>query len=274
MAESPHVPAAIVPDGLSGQATQYLALVKAAPRFHLPEGLDAGAAGREFALPDVVAHHALRVLRLAIGAAITLFTGAGGEFAATLVRADKRTAWVRVDAFDPVEREAPLAVTLVQGVAANEAMDYIVRKSVELGVACIQPVVTTRGARFPAGERGDKRLAHWRQIVVAACEQCGRNRVPPVQPVLDVDDWLTARVANEGGFLLSPGASDSLSAMTAPLTRVDLLVGPEGGWTPQEVAQAQRAGCAPVRLGPRVLRTETAAAAALSTINALWGDFR
>ena len=141
-------------------------------------------------MPDPVAHHALRVLRLAVGDRIALFTGDGGEFAATLVRADKRDAFARIDAFDAVERESPLAVTLVQGIAANDAMDHAVRRSVELGVAAIQPVLTTRSARVPDGERGEKRLAHWRQIVVAACEQCGRNRVPDVRAVMTLERWL------------------------------------------------------------------------------------
>lgn len=248
--------------------------MKGAPRFHVPDGPGAAAVGSEMALPDAPAHHALRVLRLAVGSPVTLFTGSGGEFAATLVRADKRTAWVRLDGFDPVEREGPFAVTLVQAIAANDAMDYVVRKSIELGVAIVQPVVTTRGARFPAGERGDKRLAHWRQIAVAACEQCGRNRIPAVHAVLDVEDWFARRAAVAPGFILVPGALHPLPAATAPATTLDMLVGPEGGWTAHEIAHAQTAGCLPVRLGPRVLRTETAAAAALAAINALWGDFR
>ena len=155
----------------------------AAPRFFVSIALRPGDVGTEVALPEAAAHHALRVLRLAVGDALTLFTGEGGEFAATLDRADKRNAWVRVERFDAVEREAPLAVTLVQGIAANDAMDYAVRKAVELGAAAIQPVVTARSARFPGDARGAKRLAHWRQIAVAACEQCGRNRVPAVRDV-------------------------------------------------------------------------------------------
>jgi 16S rRNA (uracil1498-N3)-methyltransferase len=214
------------------------------------------------------------VLRLAVGDAIVLFTGAGGEFAATLARADKRAAAVRIDAFDPKERESDFAVTLVQGIAANDAMDHAVRRAVELGAAAIQPVLTTRSARVPDGERGEKRLAHWRQIVVAACEQCGRNRVPEVRDVVTLERWLADRNAAATGLVLSPTAEVALAATPRPQHALDMLIGPEGGFTADEVALAQRRGMIAVRLGPRVLRAETAALASLAAINALWGDFR
>jgi 16S rRNA (uracil1498-N3)-methyltransferase len=245
-----------------------------APRFHCPEQLAAADAGREYALPDAVAHHALRVLRLAVGDALTVFTGRGGEFAATLVRADKHRAIVRLDAFDPVERETALAVTLVQGLAASDAMDHAVRRAVELGAAAIRPVVTSRSARLPAGDRGDKRLAHWRQIVVAACEQCGRNRLPGVHDVVPLERFLTERARDATGLVLVPGGSTTLADVPLPACGIDLVIGPEGGFARVEVDAARAAGLLPVRLGPRVLRTETAALAALAAINATWGDFR
>jgi len=244
------------------------------PRFHCPGDLVADDVGNEYALPDPVAHHALRVLRLAVGDRIALFTGDGGEFAATLVRADKRDAFARIDAFDAVERESPLAVTLVQGIAANDAMDHAVRRSVELGVAAIQPVLTTRSARVPDGERGEKRLAHWRQIVVAACEQCGRNRVPEVRAVMTLERWLASRDPAAPGLVMTPTADVSIADSPRPRHAFDLLVGPEGGFAPDEIALAQNSGMTAVRLGPRVLRAETAALASLAAINALWGDFR
>jgi len=236
--------------------------------------MGAGDVGREIALPDAAAHHALRVLRLAMGDPVTLFNGAGGEFAATLVRADKRDAWVLLDAFAAAERESALAVTLVQGIAANDAMDFVVRRAVELGAAAVQPVVTARSARFPADERGRKRLAHWRQIAVSACEQCGRNRVPPVHDAADLDAWLAARAAARPGLVLDPASSIVLGAAPAPASSVDVLVGPEGGFTSEELVRAARAGLTPVRMGPRILRTETASLAVLSAIHAMWGDFR
>jgi 16S rRNA (uracil1498-N3)-methyltransferase len=244
------------------------------PRFHCPGELVADDVGSEYRLPDAVAHHALRVLRLSVGDRVTLFTGAGGEFAATLARADKRDAVVRIDAFDAVARESPLAVTLVQGIAANDAMDHAMRRSVELGVAVVQPVLTARSARMPDGERGAKRLGHWRQIVVAACEQCGRNRIPDVNDVVALDRWLAARGSTAMGLVLSPTATTSLADAPQPRDALDLLVGPEGGLAPDEIARAEHAGMTAVRLGPRVLRTETAALAALAAINARWGDFR
>ena len=225
-------------------------------------------------LPDAVAHHALRVLRLAVGDRIVLFTGAGGEFAATLVRADKREAVAHIDAFDPVERESDFPVTLVQGIAANDAMDHAVRRAVELGAAAIQPVLTTRSARVPDGERGEKRLAHWRQIVIAACEQCGRNRVPAVHDVVTLERWLAGRDAGVTGLVLSPTADVAIASTPRPPQALEMLIGPEGGFTPDEVALVERRGMVAVRLGPRVLRAETAALASLAAINALWGDFR
>jgi 16S rRNA (uracil1498-N3)-methyltransferase len=243
-------------------------------RFHCPGELVSGDVGGEYVLPDAVAHHALRVLRLAVGDRIVLFTGAGGEFAATLVRADKRDAVARIDAFDPVERESALAVTLVQGVAANDAMDHAVRRAVELGAAAIQPVLTVRSARVPDGERGQRRLAHWRKIVVAACEQCGRNRVPDVQDVVALERWLADRNPGAQGLVLSPTADVAIAAAPRPELALVLLVGPEGGFTAEEVALAQRSGMTAVRLGPRVLRAETAALASLAAVNTLWGDFR
>jgi 16S rRNA (uracil1498-N3)-methyltransferase len=245
-----------------------------APRFLCPGALVADDVGSEYGLPDAVAHHALRVLRLAVGDRVTLFTGTGGEFAATLERADKRGAVVRINAFDPVERESSLAVTLVQAVVANDAMDHALRRSVELGVAAIQPVLTTRSARVPDGERGGKRLAHWRQIVIAACEQCGRNRIPEVHGAVALERWLAARNPADAGLVLAPNADVAIARAPRPGDMLDLLVGPEGGFAPDEIARAQRSGMTAVRLGPRVLRTETAALASLAAVNALWGDFR
>ncbi len=245
----------------------------AAPRFHVALPLAPEDAGREVALPEAAAHHALRVLRLAAGDAITLFTGDGGEFHARLTRADKRHAWAHIDAFDPIERESPLAVTLVQGLPATDTMDFVVRKAVEMGVRSVVPVTSERSARLPAGERGGRRVAHWRQIAVAACEQCGRNRVPDVHDPLPLVEWLAARDARPG-ILLSPAGTSALPALPAPGGALDVLIGPEGGWTVDEIERARRAGVAEVRMGARVLRTETAGIAALAAIQLLWGDMQ
>lgn len=245
-----------------------------APRFFLPHALAIDAVGGELALPDAPAHHALRVLRLAVGDPLTLFTGAGGEFAATLVRADKRSAWARIDGFDPVEREALLAVTLVQGIAASDAMDQVVRRAVELGATAIQPVYTAHGARIAVGARAVSRLAHWRQIAQAACEQCGRNRIPPIHEIAELGDWLAQRTPAHAGIVLAPDAAHSIAELPIPTRGVEVLIGPEGGLRADEMEAAARAGLGPVRMGPRIMRTETAAIAALAAINTVWGDFR
>lgn len=242
----------------------------AAPRFFVPLELAPALVGQTLALPEAAAHHATRVVRLGVGDALTLFTGAGGEYAATLVDVGKRGAAVRIEAFDAVERESPLAVTLAQGVAANDAMDHAVRKATELGVAAIQPLLAERSVPLPAGERRDKRHAHWRQVAIAACEQCGRNRVPEILPPLPLRDWLDGW--RGGGAVLATDGERTLASL--PAVPAALLIGPEGGLTPGEIAAARRAGFTAVRFGPRVLRTETAGIAALTAVNLLWGDLR
>ncbi len=246
----------------------------ATPRFFVPDLPDSHDVGAQVLLPAAAAHHALRVLRLGIGDDIVLFTGAGGEMAATIVHADKRHATVRIDGFAAIDLEPALAVTLVQAIPANDAMDYVVRKAVELGVAAIAPVVSAQGARFPDGERGDKRLAHWQQIAVAACEQCGRNRVPAVEMPRSFESWLAQRDPARAGLMLMPDATLTLPAMAPPTGTIDVLIGPEGGFNAREVERALQSGITGVRLGPRILRTETAVAAALAAINLLWSDFR
>jgi 16S rRNA (uracil1498-N3)-methyltransferase len=242
------------------------------PRFFVsPEHLP-GAVGRTIALPAAAAHHAVRVLRLAVGDALTLFDGAGGEYKATLARADRGDVLVHVDSRDPAERESPLQVTLAQAICANDAMDYAVRKAVEMGVTAIQPLVTGRSAPLPAGERGDKRLAHWRGIAVAACEQCGRNRIPPVSSPVPWNDWL--RTWKGTGVVFSLEVAVPFAALSPPTGPIALTIGPEGGFSDGEVEAARNAGFHAVSLGPRVLRTDTAAVAALAAIQTLWGDLR
>jgi 16S rRNA (uracil1498-N3)-methyltransferase len=241
-----------------------------APRFLVDLALHVADVGGEVALSDGVAHHALRVLRLQVGDAITLFTGRGGEYAATLTHAGKREARARIDGYDPVERESRLSLTLVQSIAAGDTMDAIVRHSVELGCAAIQPVVTERSARFPASAQGGRRLAHWRGIVEGACEQCGRNRVPEVREPVTLPEWLASV---RKGIVLDGLAQCTLSGVEVR-GAADILVGPEGGLTRDEIARATHAGLRPVRLGSRILRAGTASLAALAAINALSGDFR
>lgn len=242
------------------------------PRFFVSAPIALSIVGTEIALPDAVAHHAARVLRLTEGDAVTLFTGEGGEYAATLTRIGKREAWARIDAFDDRECEPPLAVTLVQAITASDTMDIVVRRAVELGVVAVRPVESERSARFPSGAQGDKRIAHWQQVAIAACEQCGRNRVPAVHDVLPLVQWLAAR--DGPGVVIAPGATRDLASLSAPRKALELLVGPEGGFAAHEIVAAERAGLGTARLGPRILRADTASLAALSAIQLLWGDLR
>jgi 16S rRNA (uracil1498-N3)-methyltransferase len=231
--------------------------------------------GSRFALPEGVAMHALRVLRLRLGDAVMLFDGTGGEHRATIVSAERHSAAVQLDEFDPVEREAPLATTLVMSMIAADPMDVAVRKAVELGVHAVQPVAAARSQGAPSGDRVERRVAHWRAIAVAACEQCGRNRVPPVLAPVSLATWF-AQFEGEPGTaaVLAPGAAESLASLAARKPPRHLLVGPEGGFTDDEQSLAARLGILPVHLGRRILRAETAALAALATLNAVAGDAR
>ena len=240
------------------------------PRLFCPEPL---AAGQVVALPNQAAHHAGRVLRLAIGDEVVLFDGRGGEHAGriTALGREVRVVLVRHDA---VEREAPLRITLAQALVANEKMDWVVQKAVELGVAAIVPLATERSVVRLAGDRAARRVEHLRQVAVAACEQCGRNRVPPVAELARLPDFLAAQAASAAVRLtFDPGAGQRLSTLDLAGREVLLLIGPEGGLSGNETAAAQAAGFLPVALGPRVLRTETAGLAGIAAILARWGDF-
>lgn len=243
------------------------------PRFHCPFPL---APGAQVDLPETAAHHALRVLRLKEGAPLILFDGRGGAWQAQIVGAGGTASKVRValQSFDPDDRESPLQITLAQGLPAGDKMDWIVEKGVELGVAGLQPLAAKRSVVKLSAERMTRRVTHWNHIASAACEQCQRNRVPWVAPVLDLPQYLAAaKGQNALRLLLTPDAGISLHTLSKPETPVIVMVGPEGGWEDNEVQAAQLAGFQPVRLGPRVLRTETAGAAMLAAMQAMWGDF-
>jgi 16S rRNA (uracil1498-N3)-methyltransferase len=244
---------------------------KSPMRLYVPAELQPGSA---CALPAAQAHHAARVLRLKAGDAVILFNGDGGEYAAIITRASRDGVVVEVAARREADREAPLAVTLAQSLSSADRMDYTLQKAVELGVAAIQPLSSARSVVQLDAPRAERRLAHWRTVVTAACEQSGRNRVPPVAPVTRLPAWLARGVPDRAlALLLSPRAGTRLRDLPRPAGGVLLLAGPEGGYAPQEEDAAQSAGYTPVRLGPRVLRTETAAVAALAAMQTLWGDF-
>ena len=218
------------------------------------------------------AHHVLHVLRLQVGAELTLFDGRGFECPAVIRRIDRSGLTLGVSARRAVSRESPLAVTLAQGISSGERMDYTVQKCVELGISAIQPLITQRSVVRLNAERAGKRVAHWQSVAAAACEQCGRNLLPQVLPVQPLMHWL-GTPAHGARYWLSPHGGTPLRRLEQPVGVVTLLVGPEGGWNEAETAAAKAAGFAPLTLGPRVLRTETAAVAALAAMQALWGDF-
>ena len=236
------------------------------PRFHLAAPLVAGAS---IELPREAAHHATRVLRLRIGESVTLFNGSGGEYAATIASIARDGVTVVVGAHQAHDRESPLAVTLVQGIASADRMDFIIQKAVELGAAAIQPVLTSKSIVRLSKERGEARLGHWQRIVIAACEQCGRNRIPEVFPAEPLAEY--SPPADAVKVLLSPQATKDLKALAqSPLV---LAVGPEAGFDAAEEKLLAHKGFVAARLGPRILRTETAALAALAALNAIRGDF-
>ncbi len=204
---------------------------------------------------------------------MTLFNGAGGEFDAEVVNIGAKAISVRVGAHRAVERESPLRVTLVQGLAGADRMDWVVRKAVELGVIAIQPVTMERSVARLDPPRAAKREIHWRSIVISACEQCGRNRLPMLHALTRFEQWIAAPSVAKLRLLLAPDAATSLSGLGRPGGSIELLVGPEGGLTREEADAAVEAGFRGVRLGPRILRTETASLAAMSALNALWGDW-
>ncbi|BCB28687.1 ribosomal RNA small subunit methyltransferase E [Sulfurimicrobium lacus] len=224
-------------------------------------------------LPPESAHHAAKVLRLQAGDAIVLFDGTGGEYPALIEQIGKQRVTVEIGTWRERECESPLDVTLVQALSSGDKMDFTLQKAVELGITAIQPIASERSVVKLSGERAEKRVRHWQQIVVSACEQCGRNRVPQVAPILSLNDWLGQAAKPGVRLTLAPDAPASLRELPRPSAPVTLLIGPEGGFAPSEIKAAASCGFAPVRLGPRVLRTETAALAALAAMQAVWGDF-
>lgn len=221
-------------------------------------------------LPEAQAHYIGRVLRLAAGDAVQLFDGSGREFVGELVEVGKKSVQVELREELAGLAESPLRIHLGQGLSRGERMDWAIQKATELGVAHITPIVSERCEVRLKDERADKRLAHWQQIAISACEQCGRSVLPAIHPPMLLGDWL-ARTEAELKLVLHPIA-EPLTSHVRPAT-LAFLIGPEGGLSEAEVAEAQRAGYQAARLGPRVLRTETAPVAALSVAQQLWGDF-
>jgi len=228
--------------------------------------------GATVALPEAAAAHLVRVLRLGIGAPVVLFNGDGHDHAAELVAVGKRGAEALVGRATPVDRESPLRITLAQGIARGEKMDWILQKATELGVAAIAPVLTDRTEVKLDGDRADKRLQHWRGVLASACEQCGRARLPVLAPPVPLAAWAAAESASLK-LMLDPEGDCALASLALPPeTTVALAIGPEGGLSERDRSALRAAGFRGLRLGPRILRTETAGLAAIAALQALHGD--
>ena len=232
--------------------------------------IDAPLSLGQHALPEAQAHYIGRVLRHAVGDAVQLFDGSGLEFLGELIEVGKKA--VRVELRESVAglAESPLRIHLGQGLSRGERMDWAIQKATELGATAITPIVSGRCEVRLKDERADKRMAHWRQIAISACEQCGRSVIPLIHPPIGLSDWLL-QVEAELKLVLHPVAQPWASH-AAPRS-LAMLIGPEGGLADAEVEQAQASGFHAARLGPRVLRTETAPVVALSVAQQLWGDF-
>jgi 16S rRNA (uracil1498-N3)-methyltransferase len=237
------------------------------PRFYVDTALRAGTSHW---LAEEASHHAVHVLRARTGDEVTLFNGRGGEYAGRIAAIERRRMLVDLLEHRVIERESPLRMLLVQGASSGERMDLTVRKAVELGVAEIHPVLAASSVARPKGERAAARHAHWEKIAIAACEQCGRNRIPLVRPLVPVEDYDGACGSK---ILLAAAAELRFSAACKGGEEFTIAAGPEAGFTVEEQAALVDRGFVPARLGARVLRTETAGVAALAAINALRGDF-
>lgn len=240
------------------------------PRFFVaaPIARD-GLVPRTITLDEHVSMH-LHVLRLREDGLVTLFDGAGGEFAARIVSIGKRKVVVEINAHHAIERESNVDITLVQALATGDKMDWIIQKATELGVTAIQPVQTQRATAKLNAERAEKRAAHWQGVVTAACEQCGRNRLPKVHGVIDFAAWLKMPSTVPRVMLHPDAARGSWRKIRAP---VAIIIGPEGGFAQDEIFDAERAGVTLASFGMRVLRTETAGLAAITALQTVAGEW-
>lgn len=242
------------------------------PRFYTPEKLELGMMT---VLPSNAAAHASRALRLTAGGYATLFNGDGYDYLCELTTVTKATVTAKVNAKSTVNSESPLNITLLQAISSGDRMDYTIQKAIELGVNNIQPINSQRSVVKLVGERAEKRKEHWQNVVISACEQSGRAIVPPVNNAMTLANWLSLNPAttNSTRITLSPIATQTLQDLVKPSGEIYLLIGAEGGLAQDEIDLASMQGFNPVQLGKRVLRTETAALAAVAAMQIIWGDF-
>lgn len=241
------------------------------PRFYCPPPLPQDGT---FDLPPDAAHHASRVLRLREGTPVQIFDGIGNERHGVITETGgKRVTVTGITAVE-ADRESPLRTLLAQALSSSEKMDWVVQKATELGVTEIQPIDTERSVARLSAERAAKRLEHWQQVAISACEQCGRNTLPLIHPPRDIMAWLQQmKSVSDTKLILLPQGATSLHAQPKPQGSITLLIGAEGGFTHAENDSALLCGFTPIRMGARVLRTETAAVAGLAALQTLWGDF-
>lgn len=227
--------------------------------------------GLELALNQEAANHLVRVLRLETQSPIRVFNGEGGEYAAIIHSIKKNQVVIKIGEYFPVSTESPIQIHLGQGISRKEKMDYTVQKAVELGVTYITPLLTERCGVKLSNERWEKRLQHWRAIIVSACEQSGRNNLPVIAEPKSLYNWLATEQADLK-LILNPTGEKKLGELTAKPVTVNLLIGSEGGFTKAESDLALQHGFVNLRLGPRILRTETAAVATITAIQSYFGD--
>ena len=241
------------------------------PRFYCPPPIPRSGS---FELPPDAAHHASRVLRLRVGDTVKIFDGIGNECHGLIADLSARNVTVANITANDNKRESPLHTLLAQALSSSEKMDWVIQKSTELGVTEIQPLATDRSVARLSAERTARRLEHWQQVAVSACEQCGRNVLPQIHAPLDIMDWLQqVKAIPDTKYILLPDGAASLHDQARPQGRTVLLIGAEGGFSQTESAMALHCGFIPIRLGARVMRTETAAIAGLAVLQTLWGDF-
>jgi 16S rRNA (uracil1498-N3)-methyltransferase len=241
------------------------------PRFYCPPPLPLST---NFDLPAEAAHHACRVLRLRVNDGVQIFDGIGNALDATINQiAGKRVILGNLQTC-MVQPASGLNIVLAQALCSSEKMDWIVQKSTELGVSQIIPLHAQRSVAKLSGMRAEKSSKHWRSVAISACEQSGRNDLPLIQNPQDLEAWLLSMRNTPGSkFILLPGGSTQLQAQAKPQISATLLIGPEGGFSSEESNIALQMGFIPILLGPRVLRTETAAIAGISALQTIWGDF-
>ncbi|HYG32041.1 MAG TPA: 16S rRNA (uracil(1498)-N(3))-methyltransferase [Methylophilaceae bacterium] len=240
------------------------------PRFYCPTLLAPGAI---VSLPANAAFHASKSLRLKAGDMAILFNGDGHDYLCEFVGFQKNDVTAKIRSVSKNHTESPLRITLAQAISSGDRMDFTLQKAVELGVSAIQPIASQRSVVKLSGERAEKRREHWQNVVISACEQSGRAVVPEVAAPLSLPAWLATQPAFAMRLTMSPSAGETLQDLPAPTGEICLLIGSEGGLTEDEISMASNSGFRSVKLGRRILRTETAPLAAIAAMQVLWGDF-